>query len=353
MESSTAGVPIFRFSTLDFSHQDRFGEWGRDSPCDLRLLTDDAVAFDASASGAAIGPFILSGRRWLNRREKATFEMLRTERRIKADGHDFYCFTMPLFGRIRWKSASSEPIKSVGDLFVVDAAQHLECAVEMGDVISLVAPRHLLPSSTALLHGATLTGGIGRILSDHILSLFQNLPNLKQHEVPHVVQSMHQLLIAAVTASPDAMRAAGGQIRNALWMRIQHYIDTHLLEPDLTPDRICRDVGLSRAKLYQLLEDRGGVMRQIQRKRLQRAYHLLSDPNRRPTRIAEVAWSHGFANEKYFHRLFKTEFGHTPHETLEKILNAAPLLNADAPTRSSQRTGGPVGWTLPYGLPSS
>jgi len=356
MEGSTIGetsIPVFRFSTLDFRPQDRFAEWVRDIKSDCRLLGDDAVSFDASASGAAIGPFILSGRQWINRKQRTTFEILRTESRIKSDGHDFYCFTMPLFGRIRWLNISSQPIKSVGDLFVVDAAQHLQCAVEMGDVISLVVPRDMLPSHAALLHGATLTGGIGRVLADHILSLFQNLPNLKLHEVPYIVQSTQQLLLAAVSGTPDAIRAAGSQIRDVLSARIQHYIDSHLLETDLTPDRICRDVGLSRAKLYQLFESRGGVMRQIQRKRLQRAYHRLSDPSRPRTRIAEVAWSHGFANEKYFHRLFKAEFGHTPHETLEKIISANPSLNGDTPIKSSAHDGGPVGWSLPYGLPSS
>ncbi|WP_206608721.1 helix-turn-helix domain-containing protein, partial [Mycobacterium tuberculosis] len=76
-----------------------------------------------------------------------------------------------------------------------------------------------------------------------------------------------------------------------------------MLEPDLTPEKICRDVGLSRARLYQLFEADGGIMRQIRRRRLRHAHQMLSDPQRRHVRIAEIAWTHGFSDEKYFYRI--------------------------------------------------
>jgi AraC-like DNA-binding protein len=130
------------------------------------------------------------------------------------------------------------------------------------------------------------------------------------------------------------------------------YIDTHLLNVDLTPDRICRDVGLSRAKLYQLFEGNGGVMRQIQRRRLRRAYQTLADPTRPHPHIAEIAWGHGFSNEKYFHRLFKTEFGHTPSETLENM-HAASVLKPAARRGRQDHASRPSGWTLPFGVPGN
>ena len=217
----------------------------------------------------------------------------------------------------RWTNPQS--IKTAGDLFVLDAAKINESVVEAGDVISLVVPRDLLPSQTALLHGHSLVSGIGRLLGDHLLSLFRNLEHLASHEIPYVVQSTLQLLTAAVSSTPDSLGEASNPIRDMLHDRILRYIDAHLLDTNLAPDRICRDVGLSRAKLYQLFEGSGGVMRQIQRKRLRRAYQMLADPNRPQPHIAEVAWRHGFANEKYFFRLFKAEFGHTPGETLENM----------------------------------
>ncbi|MDK4743663.1 AraC family transcriptional regulator [Rhizobium sp. CNPSo 3464] len=343
---------MFNFSTLDFPEKDRFHAWVSDNPCDCILRSDASIAFDAEATGAALGPLILSGRRWLNRTRFSIHETNRAERRIRTDGHDFFRFILMVSGRYLCRWSTPQPVKAAGDLFVLDAAQVNEGLVEAGDVISLVVPRDLLPSRTALLHGQTLADGVARLLGDHLLSLLRNLASLSEHEIPYVVQSTLQLVTAAVSPTPDALIEASGPVRDALHNRILRYIDTHLLDVDLTPDRICRDVGLSRAKLYQLFEGSGGVMRQIQRRRLRRAYQVLADPSRPQPHIAEIAWRHGFSNEKYFYRLFKTEFGHTPGETLENIRTGSMLKQATAHYHQ-EHVNRPSGWTLPFGVPGN
>lgn len=205
-------------------------------------------------------------------------------------------------------------------------------------------PRDFLPGEAANLHGHTLSSGIGRLLGDYLLSLFQNLPNLSEPDVPHVVQSTLQLVTAAISPTAETVREADSPIRNALLGRVQRYMDDHLLDPDLKPERICRDIGVSRAKLYQLFESSGGVMRQIQRKRLGRAYRALADLGRPRACIAEIAWRHGFSDEKYFHRSFKAEFGHTPNETFE-------CARRPAGDRSAKQENVPAGLNVPWGVP--
>ncbi|MFS8054147.1 helix-turn-helix domain-containing protein [Rhizobium sp. BR 317] len=348
----TSSISIFNFSTLAFPEKDRFHAWVRDNHCDCRLRNDSPVAFNAEATGATLGPLIISGRKWLNQGRAPAYEIRRTERLARTDGHDFFRFSLMLRGRLICWSTDQSPTKSAGDLFVVDAAQINECLVEADDTISLLVPRHLLPGRTELLHGHTLSGGMASLLGDHMISLYRNLSNLKQQDIPYIVQSTMQLVTAAVSSAPDVAPEAGNAARDLLLGRIRRYIDGHLLEADLTPDRICRDVGVSRAKLYQLFENDGGVMRQIQRRRLWRAHHTLADPNHARRHIAEIAWSHGFSNEKYFYRLFKAEFGHTPKETLENMLGRSLRLEQGVPHSHQQETNSPAGWTLPFGVPS-
>ncbi|WP_395322688.1 helix-turn-helix domain-containing protein [Variovorax sp. UC74_104] len=88
-------------------------------------------------------------------------------------------------------------------------------------------------------------------------------------------------------------------------------------------------------------------MRQIRRRRLRHAYHVLSDPQRQDVRIAEIAWSHGFSDEKYFYRLFKAEFGHTPKETLQRRANPVFLPYGRLPSDAGSNLSG---WTLPFGV---
>jgi AraC-like DNA-binding protein len=351
--TQTSSSTIFNFSTLDFPKKDRFNIWVRDNHCDCRLRDSSLDSFDAEATGAALGPLILSGRKWLREGQAPAYEVLRSDRRIRTDGHDFFRFTLVLDGRFIYRSMGRSSIKAAGDLFILDAAQVNDCVVETSEVLSVAVPRDLLPSQTALLHAQTLTGGAARLLADHIVSLFRNLPLLKAQEIPYLVQSTLQLLTAVVSSTGDAMQEAAGPIRELLLGRVLRYLDTHLLDADLTPDRICRDVGFSRAKLYQLFEGHGGVMRQIQRKRLYRAYQLLADPGRPRPHIAELAWSHGFPNDKYFYRLFKAEFGHTPGETLENMSRPEPPAKPVSTHQLEERVDRPSGWTLPFGVPDN
>jgi len=341
-------VSTFTFRTADYPERDRFALWVKDNLCDCRFDDDGYGPFDAEATGAALGPLVVAGRHWPARARPLSYLIHRTDRRIRLDGQDSLRFTLLLGGRLLCRSTRPQSIRTAGDLIVHDVAQINDCMVEAGDVVSLAVPRHLLPGHTALLHGQTLTSGAGRLFADHLQSLYRNLSGLRTQDVPHVVQATLLLLSAAVSPTADALHAAGGVIHHALRERIQRYIDTHLLEPDLTPDRICRAIGLSRAKLYQLFDGEGGVMRQIRHKRLRRAYHALADPRQAGVRIAELAWAHGFTDVKYFHRAFKAEFGHTPKETAHHRvgLALAPYGMASDPNCESAIL---PGWTLPYG----
>jgi AraC-like DNA-binding protein len=349
--TQTSAVNFFRFSTLELPERERFGAWVSENHCDCRLLDEgDAIPFDAESAGAALGPFILSGRKWLNPDRMARYELHRTERHIRTDGYDYFFINRRVSGRLSPRSTSEQPVKTAGDLYLLDAAQVNECAIETGDSVTLVIPRDCLPNNAARLHGRALSSGISALLGDHMLLLFRRLAELRPQDVPHVVQSTLQLVTAAIAPTHDTIREASHSIRDTLTHRVQRHIDAHLLEIDLTPDRICRDIGVSRAKLYQLFEGEGGVMRQIQRKRLRRAYRVLADPNRPSVRVKEIAWRHGFQDEKHFYRLFKAEFGHTPSETLESGSGGRNSRSDVFSGQDAEAATHPVGWSLPYGV---
>ena len=60
-------VPVFKFSTVDYPERDRFHVWVKDNLCECKFEDDGYGAFNAEASGAALGPLIISGRRWPER----------------------------------------------------------------------------------------------------------------------------------------------------------------------------------------------------------------------------------------------------------------------------------------------
>ncbi|MFG1393670.1 helix-turn-helix domain-containing protein [Xanthobacter agilis] len=88
-------------------------------------------------------------------------------------------------------------------------------------------------------------------------------------------------------------------------------IRQNVATPGLSPKTLCRMLGVSRSRLYRLFEDRGGVARDIQRRRLQAALARLHDPAE-PRTIARIAEDLGFPDRSGFSRAFKAEFGLSP-----------------------------------------
>ncbi|MFM0648599.1 helix-turn-helix domain-containing protein [Paraburkholderia bryophila] len=317
--SDLSRLSIRRFSTDSAPADERFDAWAAHSTyCDMATTYQSALPFDAHRERVSIGPLILAGRTWRHPDPSVAYDSKRTPARIRADQRDFHSFSLQMSGTAVLRSAASTTLKRPGDLYLLDFASPFERIITPGSEISLSVPREWLPADTGRLHGCSLTRGVGSLFSDYLTSLYNTLPQLTRRDVPHIVQATTALLKASLQPELDTLVAAQTPIRDLLLHRAQRYIDDHLLQPDLTPEKICRDVGLSRAMLYRLFESTGGVMREIRHRRLQRVYQVLSSPACPTECIREIAWRHGFTDEKYFYRIFRAEFGHTPRETLEQ-----------------------------------
>jgi AraC-like DNA-binding protein len=109
----------------------------------------------------------------------------------------------------------------------------------------------------------------------------------------------------------------------ALMERIRRFVQRNLMSPDLTTERLCRELGISRTRLYQVLELDGGVHHYIQRRRLLSAHAALSDLTNRQ-QIIDIAFAVGFSSAAHFSRAFSKEFGYSPREA--RNLTVPPYL---------------------------
>lgn len=95
--------------------------------------------------------------------------------------------------------------------------------------------------------------------------------------------------------------------------RAHRYIHSNLGSDQLSHESICRSLGISRTRLYQLFSASGGVLNYIRKQRLLAAYGDLSDAaNTRP--ISEIAEVAGFYLAANFSRAFSHEFGVNPRD---------------------------------------
>ena len=101
------------------------------------------------------------------------------------------------------------------------------------------------------------------------------------------------------------------------------------------PETICRSLGISRTRLYQLFGSSGGVFNYIRKQRLLAAYANLSDATN-TLRISEIAEAAGFDLAANFTRAFSHEFGVSPRD----IRKAAAPQRAPPPVPLGDRPGG-------------
>ena len=196
--------------------------------------------------------------------------------------------------------------------------------------ILLFMPYELLADDAGKLEGANnsvLSGSLADLLATYINGMEENLGNITVEEVPRIVRTIRDMVVACVAAvRPDA---GGSHAKMGVMERAHRYIHLNLHSADLTPEAICRELGISRTRLYQLFEPSGGVLNYIRRRRLLQAHAELSDPtNNRP--IAEIAEAAGFDLAANFTRAFSHEFGASPRE-IRKAAAAERLATPVAP----------------------
>lgn len=96
-------------------------------------------------------------------------------------------------------------------------------------------------------------------------------------------------------------------------IRLNKVISENLSNPELDQQLLCRELGLSRASLYNKMKSitGAGAKEYITKIRLEKAKKLIEDTE---ITLAEVSDMTGFASQSYFSTAFKNYTGHTPSQ---------------------------------------
>jgi AraC-like DNA-binding protein len=158
-----------------------------------------------------------------------------------------------------------------------------------------------------------LSDNLASVLVDYLKSVEVRLPSLTAEDLPRIVGTTRDIILACLSQVSGRNQATDQQMNVALMERARQHIQRNLNSPDLTPDLLCRELAISRTRLYQLFEPNGGVLHYIQKRRLLTAHAVLSDQSN-TQRIADIAEAVGFISLASFSRAFSNEFGYSPRE---------------------------------------
>jgi AraC-like DNA-binding protein len=186
--------------------------------------------------------------------------------------------------------------------------------------VALLLPRAILnPLLTDGVGGAgtlVLSGdsGLGRLLAGFLELLYARAEELSGNEGVAIAQATASLVAACFGPAVLARDPSAPKRRHPSLVNMKRYIEENLDSADLSPEELARKFHLSRANLYRLFEPYGGVAIYIRDQRLQRAFIELVDSEASHRRVADIAYTWGFASEAAFSRAFKRAFDMTPRE---------------------------------------
>ena len=240
----------------------------------------------------------------------------RSARSIRGSSLDHWCFVAVKSGRIETTGQGVTSVSGPGSLLVKSLNTPLDGVMEATTSLCVFVPRDFCRERVAAIdtvEGKVLSSGLGRLLASFLVSLDRQLRWLSSDDLPGVLAATQAMIDACIAPTADRIAAALTPINATLLERARENVQNNLMSPALGVDSICRELGISRSRLYRLFEDLGGVVHYIRSRRLLDAHRVLSGGiDNRP--IVEIAAERDFLDPADFSRAFKREFGYSPRE---------------------------------------
>ncbi len=321
-----SAIPSSHFSTRDLPAVDQFDAW-RDKISVIfdvaRIGGPRATSFEATVDAYQIGHLVIT----VSTQGAQDYSL--GPRRIRATGVDLLQIGAYRAGGYRGDANGRSIEGKPGDIQVLDLAQPMRSTEPASDMVCVFLPREVLSDLIGDLdglHGIDLRAGMGRLLADYLELLAEELRGIPDEEGEAAARDATMMMAACLRPTTRRLHQAQSPIRRVALQRAKHVIECNLRSPQLSPDFLCRTLGMSRRSLYRLFEPLDGVHSYILRRRLGSIIRALEDRNNNE-RIADLAASFGFASQETFWRAFKRRYGATPGEvrSLKSSNDGEPL----------------------------
>lgn len=304
-------LPFSRFTTDDLPAADQFDAWRDkisvifdvDRPTDTR-----SKAFHTDVHAFQLANLVVT----CSSQERQSYSI--APRRARTSGIDLIQIGCYRSGGYRGDADGTSIEGRSGDIQILDLARPMKSIEAASDMVCVFVPREILQvklGDIRGLHGADLRGGMGPLLADFLRALAARLPDMSEIDGEAAAAATIDIIAACLRPTAERLRRAEAPIEDAVLVRAKRLIEDNLHSPRLTPDFLCRALGVSRRTLYRLFAPRNGIHTYILRRRLDRVMSALTDPdNRQP--ISELAARCGFISRETFWRAFKKQYGLTP-----------------------------------------
>lgn len=259
-----------------------------------------------SASGAVIGDIMVA-------RVVFGAQSYRRDRDLIARTPDHILFHLYNVGGFNGLIGGQQTTIWSAQVAVIDLAQEVDTLAASSDTIALIVPRALLPGLLDTPLPPRLDSVRNRLLAAYLIALRERSTLMKEADVEEVMGQTLAFLRALLDPARADEIVETPTLATSHLALAEQTIRTHLASPDLSPEMIADEIGVSRATLYRMFAPYGGIMRSVQERRLLAVRAALSDPLE-TRRLSRLATDFGFRGKVHFSRSFRAQFGVTASE---------------------------------------
>ena len=222
-------------------------------------------------------------------------------------------------GVMRVKRASSTFSVGPGDMYFYDGSTEHTLSFDASfDHLAVRVPRRYLESRLPeLAEQGSFTVQAGETVID---SVMRPMTTSAMHQtdvrglVP-VVSSVFELFSSKCEEAGIASKNGGTQTKRNLGIKVGHYLDKHLHDPNLNAQSVAFALCVSRRQIDRAVASLGHTFTQwVLEKRLTLAAEILRHPDCSQQSIIDVAFDVGIENHSFFSRKFKQRYNLSPLE---------------------------------------
>ncbi|MGW4244798.1 helix-turn-helix domain-containing protein [Nocardia sp. NPDC004722] len=243
--------------------------------------------------------------------------VLRGDRQLRAAAPERVGLGVQLTGSGTFAHCGADQVIGVGELSLTDGTSTSAYSssglggskVVIFDYDQLALPVETVRVAATRLKSSPLYG----LVTAHIAALGEDGDIAPGPARIMLKSATTQLIRALITTAADDPRQRE-DLHDTLYLRIAAYVEDHLGDPDLAPDRIARAHNISVRHLYNVWSAREIPLSQwIIRARLEAARADLARLGR-TTSIAAVARRWGFTSPAHFSQRFRSTYGMSPRD---------------------------------------
>lgn len=310
-------VPHAHFKLDGVPEKERFELWRESIACVFEVEAEREVRsgnFHAEIDANMFGSIMLARTRTLQQRWE------RSPRLMARDGMDHFMIQLYEEGDMLWETKTGPQNFPKNGLVIFDLAQPVVSRTNNFANISLFVPRVMLEEqlgSAGDQHLRVLNGEepMVQLLRDHMSSLKALAHRMTGRQAAEIAPATVGLAAACLNASvsPDNPQQVSG-ISFATLTRARRFIEVNLATPGLSTATVCRHIGVSRTRLYDLFESYGGVGTYIRDRRLRQALVALTSTAYAHHSIYDIALAACYSSDAAFVRAFRRRYGVTPND---------------------------------------